>query len=172
MTREISRRAMMAGAALGGAAAATGRAIAAPVHLGLDDIEKEGEVAALYHCDFGDVARFDQTLNNISNHYSAYNGDPFALQIALVAHGGGIKFFLDNLEGTQWDGETLPPELFERASSLSKNGLKVHLCEITFKRNGLDPSRARTADFISFVPSGVATVAALQTKGFAYVKVG
>lgn len=171
MVGDMSRRAVMAGVALGGATVA-GRAIAAPVHLGLDDIKKEGEVAALYHCDFGDAARFEQTLNNISNHYSAYNGDPFALQLAIIAHGGGIKFFLDNLENTQWKDEKLPAELFERAASLSKNGLKVHLCEITFKRNKLDPSRAKQADFISFVPSGVATVAALQTKGFAYVKVG
>jgi intracellular sulfur oxidation DsrE/DsrF family protein len=171
MAGEMSRRAIVAGAALGGAAA-VGRAVAAPVHLGLDEIKKEGEVAVLYHCDYGDVARFEQTLNNIANHYSAYNGDPFALQIAIVAHGGGIKFFLDSLEGTQWKDEKLPAELFERANSLSKNGLKVYLCEITFKRNKLDPSRARQADFVSFVPSGVATVAALQTKGFAYVKVG
>ncbi|PZQ12382.1 MAG: hypothetical protein DI565_16285 [Ancylobacter novellus] len=171
MVGGMSRRAVMAGAAIGGAAAA-GRALAAPSHLELDDLKKEGEVAVLYHCDYGDVARFDQTLNNIANHYSAYNGDPFALQIVLIAHGGGIKFFLDTLDGTMWKDEKLPPELFERASSLSKNGLKVHLCEITFKRNKLDPSRARQADFISFVPSGVATVAALQTKGFAYLKVG
>lgn len=171
MVGGMSRRAVMAGVALGGATVA-GKAIAAPVHVELDDIKKEGEVAALYHCDFGDVARFEQTLNNISNHYSAYNGDPFALQLVIIAHGGGIKFFLDNLENTQWKDEKLPAELFERAASLSKNGLKVHLCEITFKRNKLDPSRAKQADFISFVPSGVATVAALQTKGFAYLKVG
>ncbi|MFC3694641.1 DsrE family protein [Chenggangzhangella methanolivorans] len=169
---DISRRSLVAGMALGGAALAADTAKAAPTHMSLDDLKKEGEVAALYHCDYGDVARFEQTLNNISNHYSAYNGDPFALQIALIAHGGGIKFFLDSLDGTMWKDEKLPSDLFERANSLSKNGLKVYLCEITFKRNKLDPSRARPADFISFVPSGVATVAALQGKGFAYVKVG
>lgn len=169
---DMNRRSLIAGMALGGAAIAADRASAAPTHIALDDLKKEGEVAVLYHCDYGDVARFEQTLNNIANHYSAYNGDPFALQVVLIAHGGGIKFFLDNLEGTQWKDEKLPPELFDRARALSKNGLKVYLCEITFNRNKLDPSRARPVDFISFVPSGVATVAALQGKGFSYLKVG
>jgi uncharacterized protein len=30
----------------------------------------------------------------------------------------------------------------------------------------------RRDDFVSFVPSGVATVAAMQAKGFAYIKIG
>ncbi|MGA0560963.1 DsrE family protein [Ancylobacter sp. VNQ12] len=169
---EISRRSVMAGLAAGGAALTVENAAAAPAQVKLDDIKKDAEVACLYHCDYGDPDRFAQTLNNIGNHYSVYGADPFALQIVLVVHAGGIKFFLDNLDGTMWAGEKLPPELFARAEAISKNGLKVYLCEITFKRNQLDLSRARQADFVSFVPSGVATCAALQGKGFAYMKVG
>lgn len=168
----LNRRDLMVSAAAGGLALAAGSAAAAPAQVSIDEITKEAEVACLYHCDYGDHDRFAQTLNNIGNHYSAYGGDPFALEITLVVHAGGIKFFLESLEGTQWAEETIPPELFERATALSKNGLTVRLCEITFKRNKLDLSRARSADFITFVPSGVATVAALQTKGFAYLKVG
>ena len=169
---EINRRSVMAGLAAGGAALAVDPSAAAPVHVTLDDIKKDAEVACLYHCDYGDPERFAQTLNNIGNHYSVYGADPFALQIVLVVHAGGIKFFLDNLDGTMWADEKLPPELFARAEAISKNGLKVYLCEITFKRNQLDLSRAKQADFVSFVPSGVATCAALQGKGFAYMKVG
>ena len=33
-------------------------------------------------------------------------------------------------------------------------------------------AKVKDMPFISFVPSGVATVAALQSKGFAYLKVG
>ena len=171
-TLELNRRAVMAGLAAGGAALTVERASAAPAQVTLDEIKKDAEVACLYHCDYGDPERFAQTLNNIGNHYSVYGGDPFALQIVLVVHAGGIKFFLDTLDGTMWANETLPPELFARAEALSKTGLKVYLCELTFKRNKLDFSRAKPADFISFVPSGVATCAALQGKGFAYLKVG
>ena len=169
---DVSRRDLLAGAAATGSVAMTGLASAAPRHVALRDLKKDAEVACLYHCDYGDHARFEQTLNNIANHYAAYGGDPFALQIALVVHSGGIKFFLSDLAGTMWKDEKIPPSFFERADSLSKNGLKVYLCEVTFKRNKLDLSRARAADFISFVPSGVAAVGALQAKGYSYLKVG
>ncbi len=138
----------------------------------LADISKEADSACLYHCDYGDPERFTQTLNNISNHYAAYGADPFAIQLVLVAHAGGVKFFLDNLAGTMWAKETIDPQLTEKADSLAKNGLKVYLCSLTFERNNLDKERARKAPYISFVPSGVATVGALQNKGFAYLKVG
>lgn len=165
-----TRRNLIIGAA-GGLVAASA-AHAAPKELSMADLKKEGDVACLYHCDYGDNARFAQTLNNISNHYSAYGADPFGLQLVIVAHSAAVKYFLTTLEGTPWKDETVDPALFERAVALSKNGLKVYLCEITFKRLKLDKAKVQDAPFVSFVPSGVATVAALQSKGFAYLKVG
>ncbi|MGX1740361.1 DsrE family protein [Bosea sp. NPDC055353] len=166
-----SRRSLLAAAASGLAVAATSAA-AAPKELSLADIKKEADVACVYHCDFGDAARFDQMLTNIANHYSAYGADPFALQLAIVAHGAGVKFFLKDLEGTNWAGDGAALNSFERVEALAKNGLKVHLCEITFQRNRIDKAKARDVPFASFVPSGVAAVAALQAKGFAYLKIG
>ncbi|WP_439496000.1 DsrE family protein [Bosea sp. (in: a-proteobacteria)] len=169
---ETTRRAMLLTAAAGLAAAASTPALAGPRELKLADLQKEADVACLYHCDFGDPQRFTQMLTNISNHYSAYGADPFALQLAVVAHGPGVKFFLDSFTGTSWQGETMEPKLHERIEDVAKNGLKIHLCEITFSRLKIDKARARSAEFISFVPSGVAAVAALQAKGFGYIKVG
>ena len=164
-----TRRSVIIGAA-GGLVAATAQA--APQSVSMADLKKEGDVACLYHCDYGDNARFAQTLNNISNHYSVYGSDPFGLQLVIVAHSVSVKYFLSTLEGTPWKDETIYPALFERVTALAKNGLKVLLCEITFQRLKLDKAKVKDAPFISFVPSGVATVAALQSKGFAYLKVG
>ncbi len=164
-----TRRSVIIGAA-GGLVAATAQA--APQSVSMADLKKEGDVACLYHCDYGDNARFAQTLNNISNHYSVYGSDPFGLQLVIVAHSVSVKYFLSTLEGTPWKDETIDPALFERVTALAKNGLKVLLCEITFQRLKLDKAKVKDAPFISFVPSGVATVAALQSKGFAYLKVG
>ena len=169
INNSTTRRGLMAAAA-GSVMAATANAM--PAKQSLADLKKEGEVACLYHCDFGSPERFGQMLTNISNHYSVYGADPFAIQLVIVAHGPGVKFFLDNLDGTTWKDEKLDPALFDRVVALSKNGLKVHLCEITFTRQKIDTNKARTAPFVTFVPSGVATVAALQGKGFAYLKVG
>jgi intracellular sulfur oxidation DsrE/DsrF family protein len=55
---------------------------------------------------------------------------------------------------------------------LAKYGVEVYLCKITFERQKLDTALAKDAPYIKLVPSGVATVAALHSKGFAYLKVG
>ncbi|MBL8587896.1 MAG: DsrE family protein [Methylobacteriaceae bacterium] len=138
----------------------------------LKELRKEADVACLYHCDFGDPARFSQMLVNIGNHYSAYGADPFALQLAIVAHGPGIKFFLSSLEETPWRDEATVPQIWPRVEALFKNGLRVHLCDITFQRQKVDRALARAHDSVSVTPSGVATVADLQSKGFGYIKIG
>ena len=164
-----TRRSLIVGAA-GGLVAASAQA--APQALAMTELKKEADVACLYHCDYGNPDRFAQTLNNISNHYSAHGADPFGLQLVIVAHGPSVKFFLSSWEETPWKDETIDPKIFDRVTDLAKNGLKVHLCEITFQRLKLDKNKVRDVPFVSFVPSGVATVAVLQSKGFAYLKVG
>lgn len=167
-----SRRSMIAAAASGLIAGAVAPAHSAAATVPLTDLRKEADIACVYHCDFGDPPRFMQMLTNIGNHYSACGADPFALQLAIVAHGPGVKFFLENLDGTSWHEEVLVPKTFERVKDIARNGLKVHLCEITFERLKIDKAKARQADFVGFVPSGVAAVAALQARGFGYMKIG
>jgi uncharacterized protein len=172
MMTNMDRRALLGGAVLAGAGLVAEATQAAPSMLKLSDLKKEADVACVYHCDFGDPPRFMQMLNNIGNHYSAYGANPFDVQIAIVAHSAGVKFFLETLDGTTWKDESMVPKMFERVVDLAKNGLKIYLCDITFQRLNLNRENARKDAFISFVPSGVATVAALQSKGFAYLKVG
>lgn len=169
---EIDRRTLFGGLVVASSLAAAGQARAAVAEVALKDLKKDAEVACLYHCDFGDQKRFGQMLGNISNHLSVYNSDPFAIQLAIVAHGPGVKFFLTDLDGSPWKDEKIDPALIERVGNLGKDGVKVHLCAITFAKLGLDRGKARAEPFIDIVPSGVATVAALQGKGFAYLKVG
>lgn len=169
---DIDRRALLGGLALAGGAMAAGAATAAPQMLQFADMKKEADVACVYHCDFGDNARFGQLLGNVSNHYSVYGGNSFDVQLVIVAHSAGVKFFLESLEGSPWKDDAEALKHFERIESIAKNGLKVMLCNITFERLKLDREKVRKADFIVMVPSGVATVAALQSKGFAYLKVG
>lgn len=167
-----TRRDVMRTIALAGGSLAAGAAFAAPDMLKFNNIKKEANVACLYHCDFGDADRFNQMLGNISNHYSVYNADPFEIELVIVAHGSGVKFFLSSFENTPWSNEELPEKHFQRAENLSKNGLRVFLCNITFEKRKIDRELIRKADFLNLVPSGVGAVASLQSKGFAYLKVG
>ncbi len=167
----LDRRRLMGWAALLGLGAATG-ARAQPAALAPKDIKKDTDIAVLYHCDFGDPQRFSQLLGNINNHLGVYDFDPFKIKIVIVAHSAGIKFFLKDLEGTPWAKETLDPDIQKRIAALAKYGVDALLCQITFKRLNVDPAKLRDEPYIKTVVSGVATVAELQGKGFAYLKVG
>ena len=169
---DIARRQVLTGLAIAGGALATQAASAQAQVLDLKTVKKDTDIACVYHCDFGDPGRIGQMITNIDNHLSVYDYDPFKAKIVVVAHGQGIKPFLDNYEGTPWTKDTPNPALFERFKNLAKLGVEVYLCQITFKRNKIDPAKAKADKFIKLVPSGVASLAELQAKGFGYVKVG
>src|SRR5262245_22405531 len=165
---DIARRELLTGLAVAGGALAA-QAAAAEAQSGMLDprsVKKDSEIACAYHCDFGDPGRVGQMITNIDNHLSVYDYDPFKAKIVVVAHGQGIKPFIDNLDGTPWAKDAPAPALFERFQGLAKLGVEVYLCQITFKRNKIDPAKAKVEKFIKLVPSGVAALAELQAKGF------
>ncbi len=168
-----SRRDLIGALAASGALLATSRsARSSPVQIDPGSVAKDADFACLYHCDFGDPQRFSHMMQNMLNHYSAYDYDSFRLKLVVVAHGPGVKFFLETLSGTPWENEAIDPELYKRFVGLAKYGAEAYLCRITYDRLGIDPARTRKDPFLKFVPSGVATVAELQSKGFSYLKVG
>ena len=167
-----SRRGLLGALAVSGATLAASRVAAAPAKVDFSQLKKDTDVACLYHCDFGDQKRFGQLLTNMNNHLSVYEFDTMRVKLVLVTHGAGVKFFLDDLSGTPWAKDEIDPELYKRFVGLTKFGVEAYLCEITFKRNKIDLGKAKQDSFLKFVPSGVATVAELQSKGYAYLKVG
>ena len=169
---KMSRRGFIGALALSGAALGASRVVAAPAKLNMSDLKKDTDVACLYHCDFGDVQRFSQMLTNMNNHLSAYEFDPMRVKLVIVAHGPGIKFLLADRSGTPWENDKIDEDMYKRFVGLTKFGVEGYLCEITYKRQKIDMAKTRDGDYLKFVPSGVATVAELQGKGFAYLKVG
>jgi hypothetical protein len=167
-----SRRGFIGALAASGATLTATSLSANPAKLDLGQLKKDTDVACLYHCDFGDQQRFSQMLTNINNHLSVYEFDTLRVKIVVVAHGAGLKFFLEDLSDTPWAKDNINPELYKRFTGLSKFGVEAYLCEITYKRQNIDMAKTRKDAFLKFVPSGVATVAELQSKGFAYLRVG
>jgi intracellular sulfur oxidation DsrE/DsrF family protein len=162
----------MIGALAASGATLAGAALAAPASIELATLNKDADAACLYHCDFGDPQRFSAMLQNMNNHYSAYDFDTFRLKLVIVAHSAGIKFFLGDLAGTPWEKDVIDPDLYKRVAAVAKYGAEVYLCRITYQRLNIDPAKTRSDAFLKLVPSGVAAVAALQSKGFAYLKTG
>lgn len=171
---DIDRRHLIGALAAGSAVLAGQRvAQAAPVELKMSDMKKDTDIACLYHCDFSDDRRYDTMLRNINNHLSAHDFDPLGVKIVIVAHGPGIKYHLSDLAGTPWEkAPAIDPEYEKRMAGLAQYGVEVYLCKITFDRMALDLARAKDVPYIRIVPSGVATVAQLQAKGYGYLKVG
>jgi uncharacterized protein len=170
--RRSRREIIGAIAASGAVLASTSGARSNPAAIDFAQIKKETDIACLYHCDFGEPRRFSQMLQNMLNHYTSYDFDSFRLKLVVVAHGPGIKFFLADRTGTPWEKDDIDSELYQRFVGLTKYGAEGYLCQITYKRLNIDPAKTRKEAFLKFVPSGVATVAELQAKGFAYLKVG
>jgi len=169
---DTSRRGFLGTLAVSGATLAASRAAAAPDKLDFSSLKKDTDVACLYHCDFGDPHRFSQLLTNMNNHLSVYEFDTMRVKLVIVTHGAGVQFFLDDLSGTPWADNKIDPDLYKRFTALTKFGVEAYLCEITFKRNKIDLAKVKKDSFLKLVPSGVATVAELQSKGYAYLKVG
>ena len=71
-----TRRGMIGALAASGASLAATAALAAPGAARPRRVKKDTDFACLYHCDFGDPQRFSQMLQNMNNHYSAYEFDP------------------------------------------------------------------------------------------------
>jgi intracellular sulfur oxidation DsrE/DsrF family protein len=105
--------------------AAAGTARGNPVELDLGKVKKETDIACLYHCDFGEPRRYSQMLQNMLNHYSAYEFDPFKLKLVIVAHGAGLKFFLEDRVETPWEKDNIDPELYQRFVALTKYGAEA-----------------------------------------------
>ena len=166
----IPRRGLIAAGA-GGLAVQAANA-AGPPMVPTQDLAKDSDVACVYHCDFGDVRRFSQMLDNIRNHLEAYRFDTLAFHISIVAHAAGIRFFLADLAGTPWAADPIDPDISARMAALGKYGVLGLLCATTFAKNGLSHDRARAEPWLRMVPSGVAAVGALQAKGYGYMKIG
>ena len=115
---------------------------------------------------------FFAMLQNMLNHYSAYEFDSFKLKLVVVVHGAGLKFFLDDRAARRGRTTTSIRSSTSASPASPSTGSRGYLCQITYKRLNIDPAKTRKDSFLKFVPSGVATVAELQTKGFAYLKVG
>ena len=121
---EIGRRHLLGRLAAGGGLVATKAVLATPQTIDMADLRKDADVACVYHCDFGDPGRVGQMITNINNHLSTYDHDPF--KIVVVAHGQGIKAFLNDLEGTPWSKDVVSSDLFARYEALSKFGVEIY----------------------------------------------
>jgi len=128
--------------------------------------EKQQKV--VYHINYDDTKELTGALRNVQNHINAVcaKGDTTPctekLDLRIVMHGKGV----DLLKQANTD-----PDMQQKVISLKKQGIAFNVCantlkgkKINYKNDLYDVSEK------DIVPSGVAEIAILQSKGFAYVK--
>lgn len=122
---------------------------------GAGDVQK-----VVYHINYNDEAQLNAALGNAKNHIAAIGKDKIDMKI--VMHGNGVDLL--KIANTNLDMQ-------QKVINLKKDGVDFEVCKntltskkINYKNDLFDVSEK------DIVPSGVAEVAILQQKGYAYIK--
>lgn len=136
---------------------------------------KADAIKVVYHADFADPRRFSAMLTNVYNMVATYQGELTDYDVRIVFVSWGIRFVTrDKLAGTPFAEDAALKErrenLLGRLATLRDTyGVKLELCGITREQIGLDEKKVIPG--VAIVRSGVARIAELQHRGFAYIKV-
>lgn len=114
----------------------------------------------VYHINYNDETQLNAALGNAKNHIAAVGKDNIDMKI--VMHGNGVDLLKQ--ANTNLDMQ-------QKVINLKKDGVDFEVCKntltgkkINYKNDLFDVSEK------DIVPSGVAELAILQNKGYAYVK--
>ena len=115
------------------------------------------EVKVVHHINEG-LEKASDLLRNVKNHLGA---DPKA-KVGVVGHSKGIDFMLEGAEDKNKNPYSVIME------ELAAKGVEFRVCQNTLVSRKIEASKVVAPATI--VPSGVAEVATLQSKGFVYLK--
>ncbi|MBM3572654.1 MAG: hypothetical protein FJX52_09905 [Alphaproteobacteria bacterium] len=139
---------------------ATLAAISAMPAQGADARYGKQQVVYQINGEGGEGARvYEQVLQNVDNHLAAVGKDK--LTIHVVMHGDGLGL----LRQAQKD-----PQMQASIDNLKLQNVKFLVCNFTLLRRSIKLGELYDATEDDIVPSGVAKVAHLQSKGFSYLK--
>ena len=117
-----------------------------------------GPVKVVYHFSSG-VEQASAGLEYIRNHLEV---DPRAT-IVVVAHAAGVDFLMKGAKSARGN------EFRQAVEDLDLQGVQFRVCQITLRERNL--KKEQFLPQVTFVPSGVAEIARLQSQeGFAYLK--
>lgn len=118
----------------------------------------------VYH--INDVHAAAGAFRNAKNHLNAL-GDK-NIELIVVTHGGGAFALVDGAMG-QKDKKTDKVYNFnDQIAELANRGVKFQICANTIRGKKIDKNLIN--EHAEVVPSGVAELAHLQSKGYIYVK--
>lgn len=119
-----------------------------------------GKQKVVYHINYDDPKGLKAAVGNIQNHINAVG--KANLDLRVVLHGNGVALLVLAKEDLVMQ---------EKIDSLKGQGVKFNVCNNTLQGRKMNYQR----DLFGvgekdIVPSGVAEIAALQAKGYVYIK--
>lgn len=122
--------------------------------------EYYGKQKVVYHINSDDDKTINAALGNVQNHLQAVGKEN--IEMIVVMHGNGV----DLLKKANKDAD-----LQSKVINLKNQKVAMKVCGITLQRKNIDyKNDLFDVAKDDIVPSGVAELARLQTKGYVYVK--
>jgi len=119
-----------------------------------------GKQKVVYHINTNDEKIVTAALGNVQNHINAVGKEN--IEVVVVMHGNGV----DLLKMANKN-----PDLQSKVINLKSQGVKMDVCGVTLKKKNINyKNDLFDVSEKDIVPSGVAEIARLQTKGYVYVK--
>jgi uncharacterized protein len=133
--------------------------------------ERYGKQKVVYHINYDNPKAQAGALRNIQNHINAVGAE--SLELKVVMHGKGLSLLLepDAMKNTKLKFGNANDAMQAKISGLKNQGVGFSVCantlkgkKISYENDLYDVSQA------DIVPSGVAELAYLQSKGYTYIK--
>ncbi|WP_319381858.1 DsrE family protein [Thiomicrorhabdus sp.] len=126
----------------------------------------------VYHINYDDAKKQSSTLRNIQNHINAVGEDKLDIQVVL--HGNGLSLLLkpDALQNVpKFKAANADTQMTQKIDQLKMQGVHFNVCANTVKGRDVNIERdLYDVEPSSVVPSGVAELAYLQSKGYLYLR--
>ena len=126
----------------------------------------------VYHINYDKAKRQGGALRNIQNHINAVGAEN--LDIKVVMHGNGLSLLVDPAalkRLPKFKHANGNAKMTAKVANLKNQGVSFSVCKNTVKGKKVDvDGDLYDVSGDDIVPSGVAEIAYLQKKGYAYIK--
>lgn len=124
----------------------------------------------VYHVNYYGAKQQKAALRNIQNHINAIGAEN--LDLKIVMHGNGVSLVMepDALGSNKMKEGNANEDMQARISTLKDQGVEFKICANTLKGRKVSNDSLYDLGKGDIVPSGVAELAILQGKGYAYIK--
>lgn len=134
-----------------------------------------GEKKLVIDLTTSNVAVFEKkVLRGIVAHKTHYENSLEELEVAVVIHGGAYKFFVNNLDITEYKGDSELQKVFKdlktRVQSMSETyEVEFLMCDVGRRKHKLELKNI--AEYVTIVPNSTIGLIDKQSEGFAYIPV-